>query len=134
MLTSYPPIYQCCYCGSERIGNTLIRSCDFAGPIWACGECRAKNKKRIIGKPGWIYMIGYDEWWKVGFTTKSPAYRVRELQNGNPHLLKLSGAKMVNDCLVSELFIHRKLSEFHHRGEWFHGPEEKIRSIINLDK
>jgi len=79
-------------------------------------------------------MIGYDEWWKVGLTTKSPVLRVKELQTGNPHVLRISGAKIVNDCLVSELFIHRKLAEFHYRGEWFKGPEETIKAIINFDE
>ena len=78
-------------------------------------------------------MIGYDEWWKIGLTTKSPESRVKELQIGNPHILKLSGSKLVNDCLVSELFFHRKLSAFHYRGEWFHGPENKIKEIIGFD-
>lgn len=125
--------YGCAYCGSERRGNALIRTADFAGAIFACGECKAKHKKKLITKPGWIYMIGYDEWWKIGLTTKSPELRVNELQNGNPNVLRLAASKLVNDCLVSEVFIHRRLSGFHHRGEWFHGPEDKIKELAGFD-
>ena len=79
-------------------------------------------------------MIGYDEWWKIGMTTKSPESRVKELQIGNPNILRISGSKLVHDCLVSEFFLHRKLAEFHHLGEWFRGQEEILRSMIGFDQ
>lgn len=129
MLTSFPDIYKCNYCNSEEDGHSLVRCYKTGKPVWSCLECKVKYE--FIRKPGWIYMIGYDEWWKVGFTTKAPEIRMKDLQCGNPNTLRLALKKFVQDCLASELFYHRKLSAFHHKGEWFHGPEADIMEILS---
>jgi len=131
---SYPDKYECAYCGSTKRGHDLIRSEKFYRPHFACGECKAKNKSKIIGKAGWIYMIGYDSFWKIGRTCKDPILRLGELQNGNPNELVLAASKIVDDCLVTELFAHRKLSDRQIRGEWFRGTEDEIKSIVGFSE
>lgn len=132
MKITYPEKYECAYCGSTKKGHNLIRSEIYYKAHFACGECKAKNKLKIINKAGWIYMIGYDNFWKIGRTSKNPIIRLGELQNSNPNELILAAAKMVDDCLVTELFAHRKLSDRHIKGEWFRGTETEIKSIIGF--
>jgi len=131
--TEIPTDYDCAYCRSKRGKRSLIRTSHFIGAIFACGECIAKNKKKIIAKPGFIYMIGHDEFWKVGRTCTSPEFRMKELQCGNPNTLRIAGIKLVNDCFIAELLYHKRLEQFHFRGEWFRGEEETIKSIIGLE-
>lgn len=130
--TKLPTNYECAYCGSDRNVNSLIRTTHFTRPIFACGQCKLKHKKKIIAKPGFIYMIGCDQFWKIGRTSTHPEIRMKELQNGNPHTLKLAGFKMVDDCLVMEALYHKKLNQYHFRGEWFQGNEEDMKIILGF--
>jgi hypothetical protein len=68
---------------------------------------------------GWIYMIGCLEplSFKIGFTTKDPRHRLKQLQTGNPTPLKLIGWFPGNQR--QERHLHGQLNEFRMSGEWF---------------
>lgn len=68
---------------------------------------------------GSIYVIGCPEPMaiKVGFTTKSPLARLKQLQTGNPQRLILLGWYPGN--VQQEREIHAQLAEFRLSGEWF---------------
>ena len=71
-----------------------------------------------------IYFIGTD--WdspvKVG-KTKDEKKRLSHLQVGNPNELKI--LKLIRGYGCEEARIHRVLSDYRIRGEWFEGPPVK---------
>jgi Meiotically Up-regulated Gene 113 (MUG113) protein len=91
-------------CGTD-IADTLFR--------WAledsCGEAL----------DGWIYVIQCMEpkSVKIGFTTKHPKERLRQLQTGSPTELILMGWFPANQ--KQERALHDKLDEHRLTGEWF---------------
>jgi hypothetical protein len=57
---------------------------------------------------------------KIGFTTRPVVSRVAALQTGSDCELRLLGAILASEALgTTELQLHRKLSQWRHRGEWF---------------
>jgi T5orf172 domain. len=84
---------------------------------------------------GWIYLIACEQplSLKIGFTTKHPRTRLKQLQTGNPNKLKLIG--WFPGSLQSERDIHDSLAEFRLHGEWFSlTPEanEALRGPVTL--
>jgi hypothetical protein len=78
---------------------------------------------------GWIYIIGCAEplSYKVGFTTKDPRKRVKQLQTGCPVPLKLLG--WYPGSLRQERELHEQLAEFRLTGEWFR-LDERASEIL----
>jgi len=68
---------------------------------------------------GWIYLVACEQPLsvKIGFTTKHPRARLKQLQTGNPSKLKLMG--WYPGSLQAEREIHDSLGEFRMQGEWF---------------
>lgn len=68
---------------------------------------------------GWIYLIACEQPLsvKIGFTTKHPRARLKQLQTGNPNKLKLIG--WFPGSLQAEREIHESMAEFRLQGEWF---------------
>jgi hypothetical protein len=68
---------------------------------------------------GWIYLIACEHPLsvKIGFTTKHPRARLKQLQTGNPNKLKLIG--WFPGSLQTERDIHDSMAEFRLHGEWF---------------
>ena len=91
-------------CGTD-IADTLFR--------WSledgCGEML----------DGWIYVIRCIEprSIKIGFTTKHPKERLKQLQTGSPTELVLLGWFPANQR--QERVLHEKLAEHRLTGEWF---------------
>lgn len=57
---------------------------------------------------------------KIGFTTGAVAARLNTLQTGSDCELRLIGVLVANESLgTTELQLHRRLSQWRHRGEWF---------------
>lgn len=82
---------------------------------------------------GSIYVIGCAEPMaiKIGFTTKSPRARLKQLQTGNPQKLTLIG--WYPGSLREEREIHESLAEFRLTGEWFRveaAANEALRAPI----
>jgi len=96
----------------------------------ACWDCYQKEGKRTAYQPGYIYIIGYGEFWKVGKTQGDPQTRLKQFQTGSPHVLQIFDSWLVRDCCIAERFAHNALRQFHLRGEWFQGnPSEMARLI-----
>jgi len=78
---------------------------------------------------GWIYFLGCKEprAIKIGFTTKSPIKRLRQLQTGNPSPLILLG--WYPGCQAQERDLHAQLRDFRLSGEWFR-LDERMSEII----
>lgn len=74
-------------------------------------------------REGWIYLIACRDPLsvKIGFTTKDPRARLKQLQTGSPTTLVLMGwyPGTEND----ERDLHSKLSAFRLTGEWFRVDE-----------
>ena len=79
---------------------------------------------------GYIYLIGHRNYWKCGMTMISPELRMKEMQIGNPYKLKVAFYKIVKNCRLEESLAHKKLSAFHHRGEWFRGNKKEIINAL----
>lgn len=57
---------------------------------------------------------------KIGFTTGAVSARVSALQTGSDCDLRLIGAIAADELLgTTERLLHRRLSQWRHRGEWF---------------
>lgn len=72
--------------------------------------------------PAYVYFIKSEEFVKIGATTSHPAYRVCELQTGNPIQLRLLfyiKCKMSSSAWSLEQRLHKDFQKYHVRGEWF---------------
>jgi len=96
----------------------------------ACWDCYQKEGNRTAYQPGYIYIIGHGEFWKVGKTQGNPETRLKQFQVGNPHVLKIFDSWLVRDCCIAERFAHNAIRQFHHRGEWFMGDPAEIAKRI----
>jgi hypothetical protein len=75
--------------------------------------------------------MGYDPFWKIGFTCSNPETRRAAIQHTNPNEIVILQAWFFGDCKVMEKMIHGKLSKFHHRGEWFKCESMQLVEIID---
>jgi hypothetical protein len=96
----------------------------------ACWDCYQKERKKTPYQPGYIYIIGHDEFWKVGKTQGKPETRLKELQVGNPHPLQVFDSWLVRDCCIAERFAHSAIRQFHYRGEWFKGDPAQMATLM----
>lgn len=72
--------------------------------------------------PAFVYFIRSEEYVKIGATTYHPAYRVSELQVGNPIQLRLLfyiKCEMSSSAWSLEQRLHKDFQKHHVRGEWF---------------
>lgn len=87
---------------------------------------------------GCIYVIGSMEHMmhvKVGLSKKKAILRLAELQCGNPFHLHLWGSFPVTrgSLFECEQIIHKALSEFHHRNEWFNRhPRDMLAHVEQM--
>lgn len=81
-------------------------------------------------KPGWIYVIGYGEYWKVGMTKRLPEERLRDMQTGNPFNLIIIAKWLVEHINVAEKIAHAKLNKLHYRSEWYKGPPDEVIGML----
>src|SRR3954466_5021296 len=68
-------------------------------------------------QPGWIYIAGFANYVKVGFTSKSVEDRITSLQTGCPETLTLYAS--MKGSMDLEARLHRKFSAYMTQGEWF---------------
>ena len=120
---------RCSRCGCDQKDMMIVNlNSGLIGHL--CGECKHRHGNTYRGRPGYIYIIGHGDYWKCGITTRNPERRITEMQTGNPHKLKIAFSKIVKDCKLGESLAHKKLSAFHHRGEWFRGEEKEIINAL----
>ncbi len=74
----------------------------------------------------YVYIIraGRTRRLKIGITRKTPLERMKELQTGNPHQLRVVYARQTATCAAAEKRIHRRLASYRKEGEWFAVPTE----------
>ena len=79
-----------------------------------------------------VYFIECDGYIKVGLA-KDVVSRISLLQVGCPHTMRLLG--FIPGTRETERDLHKRLAEFHHRGEWFtgEGAFRAVRAIIEDD-
>jgi hypothetical protein len=85
---------------------------------------RSRDVKRFL------YFLECGEFVKIG-TTKDIKYRLKELQCGNPYDVRII-CFFANKTFRDEFYIHAKLKEYRHCGEWFALPENMINEIKSL--
>lgn len=68
---------------------------------------------------------------KIGFTDGKPAERIRQLQTGCPHKLRLVAAEPGNE--LKEKRLHDRWSENRVQGEWFRIDERMRWYLIWLE-
>lgn len=68
-------------------------------------------------QPGWIYVVGFLNYVKIGYTSKSIEERIVSLQTGCPETITIfatfRGSKQY------ETHFHQRFSAFNTQGEWF---------------
>lgn len=83
---------------------------------------------------GYVYFVGigkpYTTHVKIGFTSKNPFARMKDLQTGCPFVMEMLGYILGNMEHESEL--HRVLAEYRQTGEWFE-YSDYVRQIINSE-
>jgi hypothetical protein len=76
-----------------------------------------------IAVRGWVYVIttkAMPHLVKIGFSTKDPALRARELAHtGSPHPYEVAYDVLVRGPRGAERLIHAKLSHLREGKEWF---------------
>jgi len=70
-----------------------------------------------IGFRGYIYVVGFADYVKIGYTKRGPAGRIGALQGACPVTLIRYG--IVRGTLDDEHHIHRRFHQDRLRGEWF---------------
>jgi hypothetical protein len=85
---------------------------------------------------GWIYVItnqAMPNLVKIGFSTKDPVLRAKELDNtGNPHEYIVRYDVLVRNPLEKEKLIHNHLCDLLENKEWFRCSVEKAISEIQI--
>lgn len=86
---------------------------------------------------GWVYVItnkAMPSLVKVGFSTKDPELRARELQHtGSPHPYLVEYELLIEEPYQVEQETHRLLSSKHEAKEWFRcTPEEAVAAIKHV--
>jgi len=82
---------------------------------------------------GCIYIIqqGDSDFYKVGWTAETePSRRVAALQIASPEHLSIVGSFSASSR-QTEATLHRLLSQFRHRGEWFRLTGEKVTQLLD---
>ncbi len=81
--------------------------------------------ERLEAATSYTYAIYDGESIKIGKSTWHPKQRLDVLQTGNPRVLKL----VAYSVALTESVVHRHLSRWRVRGEWFEPSVEVLRYI-----
>ena len=85
--------------------------------------------KKKLDTSGFVYLVGCNEFYKIGVSKTSVESRLAALQTGNPYPLSILFYKRVKNAYRAESHLHNEYCEFWHTGEWFTGfdVEEVIK-------
>lgn len=82
----------------------------------------------------YLYVIcdDYNDLCKIGYS-EDPDRRVRELQVGNPHLLRVVHRVRVDESrvVVLERKLHSELNHCRAQGEWFRIPPTRAAGLLD---
>lgn len=87
--------------------------------------------RTVAGKTGYIYVAGFSEYVKIGWSTDVPS-RVYSIEQGLPESLKLFG--YFEGTHKDERALHRRFSATRTRGEWFKLSPELQSFIEEISK
>lgn len=80
-------------------------------------ESDANNFASSEKQPGWVYVVGFLNYVKIGFTSKSIEERMVGLQTGCPERITIystfRGSKQYED------YFHKRFAAYNTQGEWF---------------
>jgi hypothetical protein len=81
---------------------------------------------------GYLYLIedSISRLLKIGQTRRCPEERLRELQTGNPHPLRLCKAYQVQSVHRVEAALHRQFDHRQVSGEWFRVSVTEVDAAI----
>ncbi len=125
------------------IGNRLINWS--AVPIGVDSDCsiakligvpkstvsRARRRQsitRVGHRNGLIYFFRCGDWIKIGWTSRSPLRRLREIQAYCPFVVVLVGT-IPGKAEVDEQALHERFACHRGGGEWFQASEELLEYI-----
>lgn len=95
----------------------------------AINHCLQRRSERPVGA-GWIYFIQCEQYIKIGITKGDLAHRISVMQTNCPFELKLLKTIYSPKVLRHETLLHNMVSMYHHRGEWFTLPMDKLDWVI----
>lgn len=84
-----------------------------------------------IARPGYIYVIRCQQYFKIGQTEK-PKDRLSSVQINNPFPVKLVLTLWTEDMDATEDQLHSRFSAYHERGEWFLLPIDAVVWLMSL--
>ena len=82
---------------------------------------------------GYVYLLQCQQYYKIGIT-KDVIKRTVGNQTGNPFEVKIIDTFLSLDKNADEKILHRLMSEYWHRGEWFEIPKAMIGKKSNWFK
>ncbi len=88
------------------------------------------QRRKDGGDRGYVYFIECGDFIKIGFTIYANDRRVRSLQGGTPHELRLIGKAYAAKSLEARL--HKTFAHLRHRGEWFRKAPDLTAMIESL--
>lgn len=82
---------------------------------------------------GVVYLIqnSDDNLYKIGVTKGDANIRLRKLQTGNPHQLKLISTFQTKYPFRLESMLHNKFRMYQVLNEWYDLPEEFVKNFSN---
>jgi len=81
----------------------------------------------------WVYVIGGEGYFKIGFTTNDVNKRVKGVQTSCPFLVSVVKAWKHHAPVRMETLLHEKYREFNSSGEWFELSSEHVQAILKAD-
>jgi hypothetical protein len=83
---------------------------------------------------GYVYLIEntFDGTYKIGFTENSVEERRKQLQTGSSQELVIVHAFPSNHARKLEIYLHRALWHFRHRGEFFVLDADTVNKFVPM--
>ena len=104
--------------GAERVDNSGLR-------------IKHRPVMRSNSSPGYVYILESDGFIKIGIANDVQR-RIKNLQCGNPHEIRLLNSVYSNDPSTVERVLHRRLDRYNIRLEWFKLPDRITRYLASI--
>ena len=98
---------------------------------WQALEITQTSKPPSLGKSGEVYLISDGRAVKIG-NSRSVTKRLKALQTGNSHPLKVLAARKSSDCERLEDYLHEIFDQERGVGEWFDLDEGHIATAVSV--
>jgi hypothetical protein len=108
----------------ERIGSRIFVTKNYIKRMQTRMQKRIPMRTDVAD--GWIYVVGFDNYLKIGFA-KNVGKRLRTLQVGAPKALDV--LLSVRGNMDHERFMHKRFAAHRLNGEWFAAHEDILNWI-----